>query len=178
MLINNSINKIQMSADYVLSLAYWAIWAVLLLAMVGLTIRILLKGKDSRDMYSIFTFLFMILMLSIRTATIYPIVANNENFNDFDTRWEEIIYSGIPLSLFNLAILIHTFRWFMLEVKLSTGKSTPKVYTILIISTVAVSLTKHVTGICLAWTDNKLDFLLINVYNLVTLYNNLNIIYR
>ena len=145
-----------MSPDHVLSLVYWAFCALLLLTLIGIIFKILSKEKDSRDMYSIFTFLFMIMMLSIRTATIYPIVANNENFNDYESKWSETIFAGIPLSFFSLSILIHTFRWIMLKIKLSSGKSHSKVSAIFIISTVAISFGKHIFGVCLLWTDNKL----------------------
>ena len=118
--------QLKMSIDFALSITYCCFWGILLLPLIFITVRILTKHKDSRDIYSIATFVFMIVMLSMRTLTILPILMNNRNFNDFEGHWEEIIFNGIPLNLFSLAILIHTFRWLKLQVKLMSSRSYPK----------------------------------------------------
>ena len=118
-----------MSVDQVLGIIYWALWAVLLIVFLYLNCKMLIIKKDSRDIYSIFTFLFMILMLLVRTSALYPLTIKDENINEYGTRWEEYVYNGIPLSWFVLAILTHTFRWFMLEAKLASSNSNPHKYT-------------------------------------------------
>ena len=160
-----------MEVEHALSICYWALWGILLVTFAALNWRILINKKDSRDIYSILTFLFMASMLSIRVSALYPLITKDVEMTEYSSRWEEYVYNGIPLSLFSLTILTHTFRWFMLEAKLTSANSNHHKYPIIIVCITIVDLWKHLFGILFIWKENRYSLIReIYVHYKITFY--------
>ena len=107
-----------MSENYVMSIIYWWACAFLMIPMIYITIKSLMKSSGSRDIYSVMTLLFILLMLLLRALSLFPIIVHGDKFNEFDSQWEKAIFIATPISVFCLAVLIHSMRWFNLQYKL------------------------------------------------------------
>ena len=147
-----------MSADHVLSVTYWMIWGISLIPLTIIVFKSLKRRRESRDFYSISTFFFLILMLVMRAITLIPIFIKDEDFNNYDSFWEETVFAGTPILLFNIAILIHTFRWFKIQSKLMSGQEPFKYSSLLLIVWIVLILSFLTLGYWLYWIDNKLYF--------------------
>ena len=161
-----NVEILKMSLDYVFSVMYCWFWALLLIPLIFIIVKIVIKEQNSRDFYSISTFVFMILMLGTRAATIFPIILQDESFAKHDSFCEEIIYSGTPIILFSLSILVHTFRWFKLQFRLISSKPYPHKYNLFLISTVAYYLSFLSLGYWLFCINNNI-FVLREMYGYI-----------
>ena len=120
-----------MGIDYVFSIAYWVIWGIWIIPMVYIIAKSVTKGHNSRDWYSILTFLFILLMLFLRTFSIIPQLIHGEELSVHGNEWEQAIFIGTPMLIFCLAVFVHSIRWFELLYKLVRTKSFPTFYKIL-----------------------------------------------
>ena len=145
-----------MSVDHVFSVAYWLVWALWLIPLSAIVLKSLKRRKDARDFYSISTFFFLILMLTMRAITLIPIFLYEEDFNNYDSVCEETVFAGTPILLFNIAILIHTFRWFKIQSKLISNREPFKYSYALLIVSIFVILSFIPFGYCLYCIDNDL----------------------
>ena len=146
-----------MGAEFILNIAYWCICALLLLPMIYIIVKSVIVSRNSKDWYSITTFIFLILMLGIRAWTIIPIVIQNEEFNNHDTYWEECIFAATPMIMFSLAVFVHTFRWYHIRNKLENYDSSQRFLKIIVVGTVSINLWFIPIGVSLFWTNNKLS---------------------
>ena len=159
-----------MAADFVFSVVYCCVWGILLVPMAFIILKSIKKRENSRDFYTISTFLFLILMLIMRASTIIPITIEDQQFNNHDTYWEECIFVAAPMIMFSMALFVHTFRWYNLRTKLRNEESSIVHWNVFMITIVAINLLIIPAGVSLYWFENKLETLQL-IFNYFILFN-------
>ena len=160
-----------MGADYAFSIIYSSLWGVLIIPMILIIVKSITKDRNSRDWYSIMTFLFIFLVLSLRALSIIPELIHGEMISSYGNEWEQAVFIGAPMLIFWLAIFVHSFKWLDLEYKLTTVRSFPSLYKTTMSIIIIVNLVVIGIGFSVFWIDiDILNIKTIFAYFIITFY--------
>lgn len=106
--------------------------------------------KSVRDKYSVFTFMFLILTLLVRTLSIIPtILDHEEKLPSNKASCLEFTSYYTPIHLFTLAAMVQTARWFKVRKKLILGTQYTRQYDVMIVTMVLAKLLILPMGYCI-----------------------------